>query len=108
MADYSRYIETIDTYIEEPNSINREWVELLREARDLFGCIEQLIAERDKAVEDMRYIVNKIATCKYRFSDDDMVSDLSFGRCDICTRSCRNNANNECNFIWRGLEGSGE
>lgn len=34
--DYQRYIEMIDIYLEEPNSINREWVELLREARRMF------------------------------------------------------------------------
>ena len=35
-SKYSKYIEMIDAYIEEPHSINRDWVELLREARDLF------------------------------------------------------------------------
>ena len=35
-SKYSKYIQMIDTYIEEPNSINQEWVELLREARGLF------------------------------------------------------------------------
>lgn len=33
---YQKFIEMIDIYLEEPNSINRDWVELLREARRMF------------------------------------------------------------------------
>lgn len=31
----NRYIEMIDTYLEEPHSISREWVELLRIMREI-------------------------------------------------------------------------
>lgn len=87
--NYQKFKEMIDTYTEEPNSINREWVELLREARDLFGCIEQLQAERDKAVEDMKLI-----------SQD--------GLCCICKFIGQCTDSDDCCFMWRGLEGSGE
>ena len=31
----NRYIEMIDTYLEEPHSISREWVELLKIMREI-------------------------------------------------------------------------
>ena len=32
--NYDKYIDLIDSYIEEPNNINTEWVECLRVCRD--------------------------------------------------------------------------
>lgn len=36
----NRYIEMIDTYLEEPHSISREWVELLRIMREIIEGAE--------------------------------------------------------------------
>ena len=41
--DYKKYIQMIDEYIQEPNNINREWVECLTVCR---SCLERMLPKK--------------------------------------------------------------
>ena len=83
--DYKKYIQMIDEYIQEPNNINREWVECLTVCR---GLLEMKMSKKKSktnydrikqmSVDEMAYTI----MCPYD-TDANMCNEVD---CIKCTK----------------------